>query len=83
MTKEYKAFVVWTGLSPRADTHYYTDDNAALMTTDFSEAKVFDTNFDFWHLLSNPKIGRFKVHHAPASAILKWKLQNKVPSERL
>lgn len=83
MTDEYKAFVVWSGLSVNADVHFYTDDHVSLMTKDFSEARVFDTNFDFWHLLSNPKIGRFKVHHAPASAILKWKLQNEVPSDRL
>ena len=52
------------------------------MTKDFSEAKIFD-DLDDWKLAHDPRIGSFKIHQASAAEIMKWRLQNKVPSDRL
>ena len=76
-------FIVWSSGNPAAPTHYYTENHITLMTRDFSDAKIFDTEHDFWEMQKNPRVGQFKVYQAPLKLIAKWKLQNKVPSDRL
>ena len=82
MSTLIKNFVVWSGLNSK-ETHYFTDKCVTRMTTDFSDAMIFDSDHSFWMLANDPKVGRFKVHQAPATDIMKWKLQNRVPSDRL
>lgn len=82
-----KQFIVWDD-SALAETYFYCDKkvngNTTRMTTSFAEAEIFQAGATL-HLewANDPKFGAFKVHQASAKDILKWKLKDKVPSDRL
>jgi len=63
-------------------TYFYCKDKITLMTTNFSEATIFDSHKEMWELANDKKVGPFKVHQAPGAEIFKWKLSNEVPRER-
>lgn len=91
MTIECRKFVVWADPS-LSETYFFCEKKGrdtkgksftTRMTTSFSEATIFPVDFSFWEMANDPKFGRFKVYQAPLKHIIKWRLQNKVPSDRL